>query len=236
MGSKVSQRKGNIEKSRMEPELLPDSELGTKAHWDSVYATENENHDDIGDEGECWFGEEAMYRMIRKLERMCDEEKLDQTDPIIDLGTGNGVMLRELDEFGFSNLTGVDYSQASIDLARKVCNSIDGLTLRQHDLMASVKSGEYDSKFKMALDKGTFDAISLCPVDKKQSMEKYVEHVKEMLSENGHLLITSCCWSGPEFKQLFTDHFTFIEQLPTPTIKFGGKEGSNVSVLLFRRR
>ena len=36
--------------------------------WDSVYATENENHDDMGDEGECWFGEEAMYRMIRKLE------------------------------------------------------------------------------------------------------------------------------------------------------------------------
>ena len=40
--------------------------------------------------------------------------------------------------------------------------------------MASVKSGDFDSKFKMALDKGTFDAISLCPVDKKQSMEKYV--------------------------------------------------------------
>ena len=46
---------------------------------------------------------------------MCDEEKLDQTDAIIDLGTGNGVMLRELDEFGFSNLTGVDYSQAQAD-------------------------------------------------------------------------------------------------------------------------
>ena len=57
-----------------------------------------------------------------------------------------------------------------------------------------------------------------------------------MLSENGHLLITSCNWTGPELKQLFADHFTFIEQLPTPTIKFWGKEGSNVSVLLFRRR
>ena len=42
---------------------------------------------------------------------MCDEEKLNQADPIIDLGTGNGVMLRELDEFGFTSLTGVDYSQ-----------------------------------------------------------------------------------------------------------------------------
>ena len=49
-------------------ELLPDSELGTREHWDAVYATENANHDEMGDEGECWFGEEAMYRMIRKLE------------------------------------------------------------------------------------------------------------------------------------------------------------------------
>ena len=50
------------------PELLPDSELGTKEHWESVYETEIANHDEIGDDGECWFGEEAMYRMIRKLE------------------------------------------------------------------------------------------------------------------------------------------------------------------------
>ena len=50
------------------PELLPDSELGTKEHWESVYETEIANHDEMGDEGECWFGEEAMYRMIRKLE------------------------------------------------------------------------------------------------------------------------------------------------------------------------
>ena len=29
-------------------------------------------------------------------------------------------------------------------------------------------------KFKMALDKGTFDAISLSPIDKKESMDKYI--------------------------------------------------------------
>ena len=57
-----------------------------------------------------------------------------------------------------------------------------------------------------------------------------------MLMENGHLLITSCNWTGEELKQLFEEHFNFIEQLPTPTIKFGGKVGSNVSVLLFQRK
>ena len=34
----------------------------------AVYETEIRNHEEMGDDGECWFGEEAMYRMIRKLE------------------------------------------------------------------------------------------------------------------------------------------------------------------------
>ena len=42
------------------------------------------------DEGEVWFGEDAMYRMIKHLERLVEEDKIEENDPIIDLGTGNG--------------------------------------------------------------------------------------------------------------------------------------------------
>jgi hypothetical protein len=38
----------------MSVEALPSSKLGTKDHWDSVYAREIDNYDEIGDEGEVW--------------------------------------------------------------------------------------------------------------------------------------------------------------------------------------
>ena len=66
-------------------------------------------------------------------------------------------------------------------------------------------------------------------------MDMYIANVSKMLAPNGQLLITSCNWTGDELRNLFQCRFNFIEQLPTPTIKFGGKTGSNVSVLLFRR-
>ena len=31
-----------------------------------------------------------MYRMIKHLERLVEEDKIEENDPIIDLGTGNG--------------------------------------------------------------------------------------------------------------------------------------------------
>lgn len=37
--------------------------------WDKCYDREIENFDDHGDEGEVWFGEDAMYRVMRWLER-----------------------------------------------------------------------------------------------------------------------------------------------------------------------
>ena len=93
------------------PELLNDSELGTQEYWEKVYKEEVKNLKEIGDEGEVWFGEDAMYRkvmhfldfihyfyrnlileirMIKKLERMVDSDAILYSSPIIDLGTGNG--------------------------------------------------------------------------------------------------------------------------------------------------
>ena len=93
---------------------------------------------------------------------------------------------------------------------------------------------DFEKAFNVAIDKGTFDAISLSPVDKKASMEKYVENVSKMLKENGYLFITSCNWTGDELKVHFQNYFTFVEKLPTPSFSFGGKTGSTVSTLLFK--
>ena len=43
-------------------------------------------------------------------------------------------MLRELNEFGFTNLTGIDYSESSIQLAKEICAEFD-CTLKQQDIL-----------------------------------------------------------------------------------------------------
>ena len=38
------------------------------------------------------------------------------------------VMLRELDEFGFTNIFGLDYAEGSVELARSVCENLNSVT------------------------------------------------------------------------------------------------------------
>ena len=97
----------------------------------------------------------------------------------LDLGTGNGHMLFELcddeDESGDpwrGEMVGVDYSEPSIQLARRIAaqrsnHAAASTTLRfEHwDLLSSSPAGWLRDGFDVALDKGTFDAISLMPQD-----------------------------------------------------------------------
>ena len=50
-------------------DLPPPSELGTKEYWDNQYETEKKNFDEVGDKGEVWYGEAAMNRMVRWIEK-----------------------------------------------------------------------------------------------------------------------------------------------------------------------
>ncbi|KAJ8301691.1 hypothetical protein KUTeg_020678 [Tegillarca granosa] len=63
------------------------------------------------------FGEDCQERLLDWIED-CDE--IVQDDSIIDLGCGNAAMLIELRKRGFTNLTGVDYSQKAVDLASSI--------------------------------------------------------------------------------------------------------------------
>ena len=73
-----------------EVEMLTSSRLGTQNYWEELYKRENENFKDTGDEGEVWFGEDAMYRMVKFIDKMAEDEMICYESPIIDLGTGNG--------------------------------------------------------------------------------------------------------------------------------------------------
>ena len=84
---------------------------------------------------------------------MSENGQIESADKIIDLGTGNGLMLRELDDYGFTDLTGIDYSAKSIELAKKVCAEVNGLVLQQQDIMELNQESRFYLKDKLALCK-----------------------------------------------------------------------------------
>ncbi|KAM9803884.1 EEF1A lysine methyltransferase 2 [Neosynchiropus ocellatus] len=220
----------DTEEDRISDADFGPSKLGTKQYWEDAYQKELETFKDIGDVGEIWFGEESMRRVLRWMEK----GKIPKNASILDIGTGNGAFLVELANHGFRNLTGIDYSPASVELARNVLQA-EGL------LDVSVKEVDFLNcqgalkGFDVCIDKGTFDAVSLNPDHTVDHRKLYVQALRDALTADGLFSITSCNWTKDQLLEQFSEGFEFVEELPTPTFQFGGKTGSSVAALIFRR-
>ncbi|XP_017287694.2 EEF1A lysine methyltransferase 2 [Kryptolebias marmoratus] len=218
------------EEDRCSDDDFETSKLGTREYWEETYQKELDTFKDIGDVGEIWFGEESMSRVLRWM----DKAKIPESAAILDIGTGNGAFLVELANCGYRNLTGIDYSPASVELARNVLQAEDltDVTVKEMDFLNS--QGELKG-FDVCIDKGTFDAISLNPDNTKEGKKLYVQALKDALKDNGFFAITSCNWTKEQLRERFSEGFEFVQELPTPSFKFGGKTGNNVSALIFKR-
>ncbi|XP_026968683.1 EEF1A lysine methyltransferase 2 isoform X5 [Sagmatias obliquidens] len=106
------------------------SALGTREHWDAVYERELQTFQEYGDTGEIWFGEESMTRLIRWMQK----HKIPLDASVLDIGTGNGVFLVELAKFGFSNITGIDYSPSAIQLSGNIIEKEGLANIKLKDL------------------------------------------------------------------------------------------------------
>ncbi|TKY87282.1 hypothetical protein EX895_003959 [Sporisorium graminicola] len=249
-------------------EALPESKLGTKQHWDDVYAREVTNFNEIGEEGEVWFGEDAVMRMIRFLESYYTETVAGtfsssdaSTSPtVLDLGTGNGHLLFEMlessaeleDVMTAARLVGIDYSPASIELARSIAAKRGGDCERVHfstaDLLDSdsvqnlytLPKTQLDAEegWDLVCDKGTLDAIALSsqPVNGALPIDLYSNAVHTLVKKGGIFLITSCNFTEQELATRFTSRDFEVEQvLPTPSFTFGGAKGSTTTSIAFKR-
>ncbi|XP_073402517.1 EEF1A lysine methyltransferase 2 isoform X1 [Dendrobates tinctorius] len=216
----------------MSEEDFSPSALGTKEHWDAVYSRELKTFQDCGDEGEIWFGEGSMTRVVRWM----NAQKVPPTASIVDIGTGNGMLLVELAKSGYSNLTGIDYCSDAIALAKNICEK-EGLSrsvnLQVADFLGSFSPPE---QYDIGLDKGTFDAVSLDPRCAELKRSLYIQSLCRILKPNGRFIITSCNWTKDELLQQFGNEFEMTDELPTPTFSFGGHSGHSVTALVFRRR
>ncbi|KAL3684254.1 hypothetical protein R1sor_002276 [Riccia sorocarpa] len=270
-------------------EEVEQSMLGQQSYWDSAYTEELANFREHGDAGEIWFGEEVMETMTSWTARVClavsaglpagsgEGLSLAQrglgevasggnvtlelaTWSVLDIGTGNGVLLHSLAKQGFSDLTGSDYVESSVELARAVAER-EGLT-DIHFVVDDILDTKLDRKFKLITDKGTLDAIGLHQ-DGDARKIYYWRAIVKLLQPGGVLVITSCNSTKNELVEEVTAFnqslkvnsqegkesdvtsspsrgveegpaLEYIDHVRTyPVYRFGGSEGSRVCTVAF---
>jgi hypothetical protein len=67
-------------------------------------------------------------------------------------------------------------------------------------------------KFDLAIDKGTYDAIALSPVDPKAKRYQYKKYLCSVLKQqrDSLFIITSCNWTTEELVDFFTENNRII--------------------------
>ncbi|BFZ10353.1 hypothetical protein BsWGS_13392 [Bradybaena similaris] len=213
------------------------SVLGTQKYWEETYSRELKVFHDVGDTGEIWFGEEVQDRIVQWL---TNKSQLSVTSRILDIGCGNGMLLLALRSEGFTDLTGVDYSEGAVSLSRSITQKggITDIKFEVCDILlpASVADLCRCRHFDVCLDKGTYDAISLRDAESSGDRVKYSQNVQSLLSEGGHLIITSCNWTKEQLELNFQSDFDILYEIPAPSYTFGGKTGQTVTTLVLKKK
>ncbi|KAF2742749.1 S-adenosyl-L-methionine-dependent methyltransferase [Sporormia fimetaria CBS 119925] len=244
------------------PTHLDPSDLGTKSYWDTAYTVEHSNFSqNASDEGTIWFSDAgAEERMLQFLEDLADEGQLAKEPPedtdahdeetaarFLDLGTGNGHLLFALREDGWEGeMCGVDYSGQSVRLAESIREAkgegYADIGFEEWDILSQAPGAWLGGGFNVVLDKGTFDAICLSQETDAQGRricEGYREKVEPLVRKGGRFLITSCNWTEEELRSWFEGEgsgFVFEDKVKYPSFTFGGKTGSSVVTLCFRKK
>lgn len=147
-------------------------------------------------------------------------------------------MLIELSREGFHNLTGIDYSENAIELSKEIARDqkID-INYKLVDLLsaASVEEKLGGQQFDIIHDKGTYDAISLHPNNPTEKRNAYIDNMYRICAEDGLLIVSSCNWTDEELCISLSKRFVKHKTIPTPTFKFGGKVGSVLTQIVFKR-
>lgn len=151
------------------------------------------------------------------------------------------MMLIELAQEGYTKLVGVDYSLQAVQLATDIAKDHkfnECISYSVVDMVKEEGNAELSAlgTFKIVHDKGTYDAISLNPDHSKEKRMAYLRNIARLLQSDGYFIITSCNWTEDELSLSFEDTFQQFYVIPSPQFKFGGKVGSVVSSVVFRKK
>lgn len=177
------------------PDVVPPM-LGLHNYHDGAYA-EDLAHYHERSHADDWFGTEVMDVLVGWTTNLCSSKNLPGCS-VLDIGTGSGRLLQQLAKQGFSDLTGIDYSEAAIEHARNL-SIRDGFE-HINFLVDDVLESKLERRFELVMDEGTLDAIGLHPDGPVKRM-MYWQSVASLVSPGGVLVITSCSRTKDELVQ-----------------------------------
>ncbi|XP_034632860.1 EEF1A lysine methyltransferase 2 isoform X4 [Trachemys scripta elegans] len=132
--------------------------------WDAAYESELQIFQESGDAGEIWFGEESMIRLIRWMEK----QKIPLDSSVLDIGTGNGVLLVELVK---------DFLTPSAELSGfQICidkGTFDAISLNPDN--AAEKRKQYVKSLCTVLKMEGFFLITSCNWTKEELLNEFRE-------------------------------------------------------------
>lgn len=148
------------------------------------------------------------------------------------------MMLVELYRENYKNLTGIDYAENAIELAKQIASDQD-MNI-DYEVLDLLDRNDIESKlggklYDIVHDKGTYDAISLHPESPAEKRSTYIQHLFNLTANDGFLILTSCNWTEDELCKSLNGIFTKYKSIPTPTFKFGGTVGSVVTQTVFKK-
>lgn len=144
---------------------------------------------------------------------------------VLECGSGNGTLLLSFltspsgSKPQSFHLTGIDYSDGAIELARGVEASRraalddDDEDVVRNEVEIGWRQGDFlrdtiDEEWDLVLDKGTFDALALSDKvvegDGRLPSRVYPEKVARLVREGGVFLITSCNFTEEEIRRRYT--------------------------------
>lgn len=149
-------------------------------------------------------------------------------------------LLREEGQWD-GRMVGVDYSGSSVELARGLAEAKGlGVEFEVWDVMKDAPRGDWGEGFDVVLDKGTFDAVSLCGETDgggRRVCEGYRERVERLVRGGGLVLVTSCNWTEGELEEWFGGGgLEAVGRVEYPTFRFGGGSGQSISSVCFRKK
>ena len=132
-------------------------------------------------------------------------------------------------------MLGLDYVAASVELSRRVAAAagLPALRFEEDDVL---QSAQPDGCADLLVDKGTLDAVGLAP-DGPAARRRYAATAARLLRPGGVLCVTSCNATADELAAEFQGPaFNEIDRVRTyPVFRFGGREGTRVATVAFRR-
>jgi SAM-dependent methyltransferase len=153
--------------------------MDPKTHWETIYRTKDVHE-------VSWFQSEAR-RSLDLISRICP----DRSAPIIDVGAGASVLVDNLLDTGYRDLSVLDLAEAGLAISRDRlgADSAKVKWLRADVLEARLDEGAY----AVWHDRAVFHFLA-----NAADRGAYVKQVRRAVRPGGHVLVATFAEDGPE--------------------------------------